>query len=119
MFFWGQRKPDVTQVGHLLAIEQSGNESETFVHDVTLLPGHGFLPRLVITEDDEGRIVLVMRASDGSQVRRDLVEVKARATERRRFDHADSGESYVIQAATGNLGLFDGDGLIRTAKKIP
>ena len=61
--------------------------------------------RIVITEDDESRIVLVMRANDGSQVRRDLVEEKARATERRRFEHADSGESYVIQAATGNLGL--------------
>ena len=55
----------------------------------------------------------------GCRRRLDLVEVQARATERRRFEHTHSGESYVIQAATGNLGLFDSDGLILTAKKIP
>ena len=32
------------EAGHLLAIEQAGNEAETFVHDMTLLPGHYSLP---------------------------------------------------------------------------
>jgi hypothetical protein len=30
---------------HLLAIEHSGNESETFFHDIPLLPGHNDLPQ--------------------------------------------------------------------------
>ena len=50
---------------------------------------------------------------------RNRSEGQSAGTERRRFEHPDSGESYAIQAATGNLGLFDNDGLIRTATKIP
>ncbi len=26
-------------------IKQAGNESETLLHSITLLPGHGFLPK--------------------------------------------------------------------------
>ena len=33
------------EAGHLLAVEQPGNESETFVHNMTLLPGHRSLPQ--------------------------------------------------------------------------
>ena len=33
------------QTGHLLAIEQSGDKSETFFHDITLLPRHGTFSR--------------------------------------------------------------------------
>jgi hypothetical protein len=34
-----------TQAGHLLAVEQSSHESETFIHFGTLLPGHLRLPQ--------------------------------------------------------------------------
>ena len=33
------------EAGHLLAVEQAGNKPETFLHDATLLPGHGSLPQ--------------------------------------------------------------------------
>ena len=33
-----------TEASHLLAIEQPGNEAETFFHDAILLPGHHSLP---------------------------------------------------------------------------
>ena len=33
------------QASHLLTIQQAGNKAETFVHDLTLLPGHHSLPR--------------------------------------------------------------------------
>ncbi len=34
------------ETGHLLAVQEAGNESETFFHDMALLPGHdGFLPQ--------------------------------------------------------------------------
>ena len=32
------------EAGHLLAVEQPGNESETFVHNMTLLPGQSLSP---------------------------------------------------------------------------
>ena len=34
------------QTHHLLAIQETSNESETVFHDVALLPGHGFLPQM-------------------------------------------------------------------------
>src|SRR6516164_5808174 len=35
------RDPELlAQPGHLLAVEQTGNKPETFVHDMTLLPRH-------------------------------------------------------------------------------
>ena len=33
------------EADHLLAVEQAGNEAETFFHDPTLLPGHVSLPQ--------------------------------------------------------------------------
>jgi len=33
------------EAGHRFAVEPPGNESEPFVHDVTLLPGHDLLPQ--------------------------------------------------------------------------
>ena len=34
-----------TEAGHRLAVQQAGNESKTFFHDTTLLPGHNSLPQ--------------------------------------------------------------------------
>ena len=34
-----------TEAGHRLAVQQTGNESKTFFHDTTLLPGHNSLPQ--------------------------------------------------------------------------
>ena len=75
--------------------------------------------RIRLTTREDGRVVLTMHFQDGSRLQREVVEVKAQATERRRFEDPDSDEAYAIQAATGALGLFDRDGLIRTATKIP
>lgn len=33
------------QINHLLAIQEAGDESETFFHNMALLPGHGSLPQ--------------------------------------------------------------------------
>ena len=46
-----------------------------------------------IIEEDDGTMVLLIRAQDRSRVRRELEEISARATERRRFRDAESGES--------------------------
>jgi len=55
---------------------------------------------------------------DRSTNRAQLIELKAKPNEKRRFKDLKSsfGEMYVIDA-NGNLGLYDKDGFIRKAKK--
>ena len=74
---------------------------------------------LLIEEAPTGDVTLVVKPAKGDSFRRELEEVSAQATERRRFRDVESGEIYVIQAANGDLGLHDESGFIRAATKVP
>ncbi len=68
--------------------------------------------------DEDSKYYRTSVIHDGSSNRAELIEIKARPSEKRRFKDKNSnhGEIYAIDNQ-GNLDLYDGEGFIREAKK--
>ena len=63
--------------------------------------------------------MIAVSNSDKSEVRRPLIEIAAGPGEVRRFQVKEgNGDMYVIRS-DGHLGLYDYEGFIRIAQKIP
>ncbi|MEM1202661.1 MAG: hypothetical protein AAGN66_05485 [Acidobacteriota bacterium] len=67
---------------------------------------------------EDGRPVRFLKFGDGSSNRGALVKVRAQRGERARFKDQEYGEIYAINRR-GNLDLYDEDGFIREARRVP
>lgn len=76
-----------------------------------------FEQRITIIQES-GKYFRISKFQDGSSVRHELREIKARGDEKRRFKNVSSrhGAYYAIDKR-GNLDLYDREGFIRTVKK--